>query len=598
MNKKNKIYSMVSLSLALCCLIACVDKLDVVPSDKIGIGRILNKNTIQGFRNNSYSNLDDDFTGNYSGELLETYTNDAFRAGTGVTFDWHSGLLSLSQNAFAGTLWSQYWMGIRKTNLALEYLPQSTAPKELISDENLAIWMDEAKVLRAWYHFMLIKNFGPLPFVDKAFQPDFTGWGGLTRPSYDEISTRLVAELDEVIANGKLKLRNQTNTDYGRINLGVAYALKSRILLYNASLLNNPNADQAKWKKAADAAQACLTALMPEYQLLPIGNYDKLFNESVDVLNKEVIYRASANGAAVMNADNGVDLKGVGSATQSTNAGAVPTQELVDCFELKTGVLPVASYNNADHTDVTFNTGYSESAGSNPYANRDARLAYAVVFNGSKYGKFKGMSDASPELTIFTYSGKSFTGFNNSPTSQDDADRRRTTTGYYSRKYRSASYWGPTAGGTNSNKIYFRLAEIYLNLAEADCELSNFDGAITALDAIRLRAGQPAISTVPGFAKTYDFLMKRIRNERRVELCFEGQHFYDQRRWKTIDQTNKAVTGMKITSSTGNDNGVFTYQRVSIDVPRNATTDKYLVLPVPIEEARRLPGLGQPTAWK
>ena len=196
MNKKNKIYSIVSLSLALCCLNSCVDRLDVVPSDKIGIDRILNKTTVQGFRTNSYTNLDNDFTNNYSNQLLEAYTDDAFRAGTGATFNWHSGSLSLTQNAFSGTLWSQYWMGIRKCNLALQYLPQSTAPKDLISDKNLARWIDEVRVLRAWYHFMLIKNFGPLPFIDRAFEPDFTGWAGLTRPSYDEISTKLVAELD------------------------------------------------------------------------------------------------------------------------------------------------------------------------------------------------------------------------------------------------------------------------------------------------------------------------------------------------------------------------------------------------------------------
>lgn len=598
MNKKNKIYSIIGLSLTLCCLNSCVKRLDVLPSDKIGIDRILNKTTVAGFRDNSYANLDNDFTNNYSGQLLETYTDDAFRAGTGVTFSWHNGSLALTLNAFSGTLWSQYWAGIRKCNLALQYLPQSTAPKDLISDKNLARWIDEVKVLRAWYHFMLIKNFGPLPFVDKAFEPDFTGWGGLTRPSYDEISTKLVAELDAVIASGNLPLRAASSSDYDNVNLAVAYALKSRILLYNASLLNNASKDQAKWKKAADAAQQCLTAIVPEYQLLPMSQYDKLFNESVDVLNQEVILRSSVNGSAVMNESNGVDLKGVGSATQSSNAGAVPTQELVDCFELLNGALPVASYSSADHTSVTLNSGYSENAGVNPYANRDARLSYDVVFNGSKYGRFKGMPDTGPELVLYTYFGKSLTGFNITPTSQDDGDKRRSTTGYYGRKFRSASYWGPTAGGTSANKIYFRLAEVYLNLAEANCELNNLDGAITALDAIRVRAGQPAISTVPGFVKSQDFLMKRIRNERRVELCFEGHRFYDQRRWNILAESNAAITGMKITSSNGTDNGVFSYQRVKIDVPRSATTDKYLVLPVPIEEARRLPGIGQPAAWK
>jgi len=579
---------------------SCQEVLDVVPTDRLDVSRLLTKQgNILEFRNNCYDQFSGSMTNHSSGQLFDVYTDDAFRAGTGTYYDWHNDLLSPINSMMAGSIWNDNWEGIRKCNLAVEYMPQSTVSKELVPDEQIAQWLDEVKILRAWYHFDLVQNFGPVPFIDKVFDVNFTGWNELTRPTYDAIAARIVDELDEVIANGLLPLRWQASGDYFRMNLAAAYALKSRVLLYNASLLNNPGNDQAKWQRAATAAQECLSALSPEYSLLPAADYDKLFNEAVTVLSKEIIMRANENSTATMNNNNGVDLKLLGSATQSNNCGAVPTQELVDCFELTDGALPVSAY-NADHTVATFGGVYSEAAGANPYVGRDMRLKSSIVFNTAKYGKYKGQAAAAPELVIYTYEGKPGTGFNINTISQLETDKRLSCTGYYLRKFNSASYWGSTAGGTAAHKIFFRLAEVYLNLAEAQCELNKLDEAIAALNVVRVRAGQPAISTVSGFAKTKDFLMKRIRNERRIELCFEGHRFYDQRRWKILDQTNGVVSGMKITSAgtTNKDLGPFSYERVKIETVRNATSDKYLVLPIPQNEARKLTGLGQPAAWQ
>lgn len=573
---------------------ACQDVLDEVPSDKLSIDRLLNKNAIVNFRSNSYGHLNNSFNGNSAGQLLEAYTDDAFRAGTTATLDWHGGFLTPENNIFANSIWRNNWAGIRKTNLALLYLPQSRVSKVLISDAEIERWMDEVKVLRAWYHFELIRNFGPVPFVDEVYGPDFTGWNDLTRPTYEEISSILVDELDDVITANRLPLRYTAASEFDKINMALAHALKSRILLYNASALNNTSDDQSKWQRAADATQAAITAISSEYSLVDLSDYADLFNEDNLTLNSEIIYRASSNGTGTLNNQNGVDLSTLGSATQSDNAGAVPTQELVDSFELTDGTLPVADYTNAQHTSATLNPGYSENEGDDPYADRDARFYHAIVYNGANYGRVKG---SNTDIFVHTYEGKPGTGFNNNPTSQENADRRRSTTGYYTRKFRSAGYWGSSAGGTNSYKIHFRLAELYLNLAEAQAQLGNISAAISALDVVRERAGQPAISDVPGFQSNEQFLLSRIRNERRVELCFEGHRFYDQRRWDILSETNGVVSGMRITS-TGGDAGPFTYIRTHVDVARNATSDKYLVLPIPTEEARRLTGLGQPAAWQ
>lgn len=598
MKRRNIFQSIIGIILLLFTFSSCEDVLDVTPSSKVSIDRLLNKQAqLQNFRNNCYINLNKSFTDFSSGQLLETFSDDAFRAGTGSTFDWHNNQLSPESTFFGSKVWNECWEGIRKCNLALLYLPQSTVPKETVSDEELALWMAEVKVLRAWYHFELIQNFGPIPFIEEPFEPDFAGWSELTRPSYDEIASRIASECDEVIAENLLPLRWQTSSDFDRVNLAVAYALKARVLLYNASILNNPNGDTEKWQRAASAAQQCIDRVGAEYSLVGINDYDKLFSEANTVSNSEIFLRSSANGTATMNNNNGVDLKNLGSAEQSANCGAVPTQELVDCFELKDGTLPVVAYSNADHTNVSFADGYNEDAGAEIYANRDARFAHAIVYNGATYGKYKGQPAADPELVIFTYDGKTGTGFNSNANSQEEADKRRSTTGYYGAKFRSASYWGSSTGGTNAHRIFFRMAEIYLNLAEAQCEAGNLDAAKSALNVVRERAGQPAIENVPGFENTKDFVLNRIRNERRVELCFEGHRFYDQRRWKILNATNGVISGMKITSTSAGDDGPFTYERIKIETVRNATSDKYLVLPIAQEEARRLPGIGQPPAW-
>lgn len=575
---------------------SCLNEMNEEPADKLTVDRLLNKINVGNFRERCYDKLNSSFHAYHSGELLDAYTDDGFRAGTGIAFDWNSGLLSPDRNMFSSTLWNSYWEGIRKCNLAMDYLPQSQVPGDQVSDDDIERWIDEAKLLRAWYHFMLIKNFGPIPFTDEAFDPDFVGWEELDRPTYQEISDRIVVEIDEVIQSNILPYRQPANSEFDKVNMALAYALKSRVLLFNASPLNNPTGDSQKWLLAADAARKAIEAVSGQYSLLPMIDYSTMFSEDVNVMNAEVILRASTNGAAEMNAQNGVDLSAYGSPTQSANAGVVPSQELVDSFELLDGSLPVTAYNNNSHTDVSFASGYSENPGDNPYENRDARLSHAIVFNGVNYGRYKGMAASEPDIKIYTFEGFPGTGFNGTPTSDTEVDKRRSTTGYYGKKFRSASYWGSTTGGVNANKVFFRLAELYLNLAEAECALGNLADAADALNTIRQRAGQPQIQAVPGFVNDQDWLMKRIRNERRVEFCFEDHRFYDQRRWNILG-TNGVVTGMRITSSDGTKNGVFSYERVAIDVPRNATSDKYLILPLSTEEVRRLPGIGQPSTW-
>ncbi|MDR0658979.1 MAG: RagB/SusD family nutrient uptake outer membrane protein [Mediterranea sp.] len=173
------------------------------------------------------------------------------------------------------------------------------------------------------------------------------------------------------------------------------------------------------------------------------------------------------------------------------------------------------------------------------------------------------------------------------------ADLRYTRTGYYLRKYNNhRSNVDVAADGYM--KLY-RLAGLYLNFAEAAYNAAGPDASVQGLSAreavnrIRTRAGMPELPA--GMSK--DAFEKRYRNERRVEMAFEEQRFFDVRRWKILGETDGFVTGMKITKD-GEDS--FTYERVKLN-PRNCSNEKFLLFPISWTEVTKMNALTG-TEWQ
>ena len=529
---------------------------------------------------------------------IETLTDNAFWAANYNAYKWHNGALSLSDpvitwdwNSPSEQLWPDFWRGIRLANNAIKYLPQSTVDPQQLTAALRESWIAEARVLRCWYYLQLLEFYGPMPWIDQPFEPTFMGWNELKRPTYDELVSKMEEELLDVI-NSKI-LPDRRNPQEARlVDNGIAYAIRARALLYNASPLNNPGNDNTKWLRAANAAQDVLA--LSSYQLVDMANYKKLFTGAFTNPVSEIIWRAQSDNSHINNT-NGVNVGAYpfASINNMWNCGESPTQELVDAFEMKNGALPV-TYNDNTHTNITVTPGaaalgYSEATGGDPYANRDARFYVNIVHNMMNYGV--------PYNCTQPYIIETFVGGRNGFNDVISQETQRSCTGYYSGKDKQVKYWGP--GGTNGNEgthwVYFRLAEFYLQKAEALCETGDLSGAATALNVIRERAGQPKIENVPGFQNTQEGLRNRIRNERRVEFCLEGQYrFQDQRRWKILNQTNQFVTGMRITKGT---DGKFSYQRKKIR-DYQSYTDKYLVMPIPLEDAKKMTGMTQPLGWQ
>ncbi|HEX2848033.1 MAG TPA: RagB/SusD family nutrient uptake outer membrane protein [Chitinophagaceae bacterium] len=525
---------------------------------------------------------------------MESLTDNAFWAATYNAYDWHNGALSLSNPVInwpwsspSEQLWPDFWRGIRLANNAIKYLPLSTA----ITDQERQTWIAEARVLRCWYYMHLLEFYGSMPWIDEPFEPTYTGWNELVRPTFDNISTKIEQELLDVI-NSHILPDRQPSQEARRASNGLAYAIRARVLLYNASPLNNPENDKAKWQRAADAAQDVIA--LNSYHLVSMADYKKLFVGAFTTQVDEIIWRAWTDNSGINNT-NGVDVGSYpyASINHNWNCGESPTQELVDCFEMTNGSLPV-TYNDATHTNVTITpgaaaAGYSEATGSDPYANRDARFYINIVHNMTNYGV--------PYNCTQPYIIETFVGGRNGYNDVISQETQRSCTGYYSGKDKQVKFWGPggSSGAEGTYWVFFRLAEFYLQKAEALCETGDLGGALTALNVIRQRANQPRLEEVPGFVNSQEFIRARIRNERRVEFCLEGQYrFDDQRRWKVLNETNRLVTGMRITK--GND-GRFSYQRRKIR-DYQSYTDKYLVMPIPLEDAKKMTGMAQPAAWQ
>ncbi len=170
-----------------------------------------------------------------------------------------------------------------------------------------------------------------------------------------------------------------------------------------------------------------------------------------------------------------------------------------------------------------------------------------------------------------------------------NTDRRATHTGYYLRKYNN---WRSGRDNDADGEIrMFRLAEMYLNFAEASYQATgNPDAAIDigngismsardAVNAIRRRVNMPDLPA--GLSK--EEFEKRYRNERRVELAFEGHRYFDVRRWKIMESVERYVTGMRITR-TGDDS--FSYERIGF--ARASYRDKLYLYPIPQGEINKM----------
>ncbi len=553
---------------------SCGKSLDITPDGKISLDEVFNDRIrTEAYLNTVYGFIPEYYARYYERAFLAGITDEAQDAETGnyttMAGNWINGALSPSNDPTAHTghdpnanTYVSCWSGIRHANIFLERIEQVT----FLTPEIKNRYKGEATLLRAFYYWELIRKFGGMPVFDKPLPNDFD-YMSLKRPDFQTTIDFIVQNCDAVIGNPNMPLRITNETEATRFTKAVAYAVKSQALLFNASPLWNPQNDAAKWQAAATAAREALTALTAGGQFGLVNDYESYFHSTTDYSNtprdKETIYERRSYF--------GWDIWSIPSRGGNWKLGACPSQELVDAYDMQASGEPaILGYADEDHLQPLVNAASGYDA-DNPYAGRDPRFYATVYFNGAEFDNINGSIHI-----VETFVGGRDQLIKSPP------NRVNTRTGYYLRKFMNAKLQvGPDQ---NTSWKKYRLAELYLNLAEAENEANGPAGAYEAINAVRRRVDMPDLPA--GLSR--EQMRERIRRERRVEFAWEEHRFWDVRRWKILDQTDRLVTGMEIQRQ---GDGSFRYTRF-VTERRSAWQDKYRIFPIPITDASIIPDFG------
>ncbi len=473
---------------------------------------------VQSLLNSIYAELPDGTTPIGGQAMLASATDEAeFTLETNAVQLFNTG----SWNAVntPDLLWGTYYRGIRKVNQFListgkinldPWKLDPSTSSQAVYNNNLAIirnWQYEARFLRAYFYFELVKRYGGVPIINTSLSLD-EDFSTITRSSLNDCIKFITDECDSAAARLPLSasaLPYVQATDLGRITSVAALALKSRVLLYAASdlfntptwaggftkpeLISLPAGDRnARWKAASDAAKAVIDVVAPP----TLGNYRTLFNT---FNNAEIILtrRAGAsNTFETVNSPIGFP-RGQG--------GNTPTQDMVDAYEVRVNATTAVPFDWSNPVHAA-----------NPYANRDPRLEATIIRNGATFG--------TPARPVQLYDG----GLDGKPIIN------ASKTGYHVRKYQIESL-NLNNGNTGVHSwILIRYPEVFLNYAEALNEWSPGNGDIKAFyDRVRNRTGVTMPLMPGGLSQTQ--VRNLIRNERRVEFAFEDHRAWDARRW-------------------------------------------------------------------
>lgn len=565
--KRNLIVSM----LAVMCLLSC-KKYEQTPLQNITASNVydpLDKNGdfIKQVLTDIYSYLPDGFN-RINGDILDDASGDAIPSRTTNTIEYFTnGRLNSTNNP--DNSWSNSYKAIRAVNSFLANV--DVVPIDSVTKRN---YKAEARFIRAMSYFEMVKRYGGVPLIgDKVL----TSSDNLQIPrnTYADCVAYITSECDAI--KGLLPV---TATDFGRITRGAAYALKARMLLYAASPLYNgggtssdpiknaltgyPTYDAARWATALTAYQDMIT--LNAYTLVtPFTNVFTVRSNTEVILAKErpKTYDVETNNAPIGYASPGLSY-----------GYTSPTQELVDAFPMANG-LSIADASS----------GYDANA---PYVGRDARLGFTVFYNGTT---------AAPDLWL-SRQVETFEGGKDKP----GGIAVQTRTGYYMKKFMAQTFATSTAtaySNQDHNFILFRWAEVLLGYAECLNEVGRTTEAYAPLRTLRTRAGITA-----GTGSAYGLkagmsqadMRLAIQNERRIEMAFEEQRFWDIRRWKIADQVlNGSLHGLKIVR-TGTSTYTYTY------TPYIASTvvfdaSKMYTMPLPYAEVVTDLALIQNQGW-
>lgn len=456
------------------------------------------------------------------------------------------------------TAWKTCYNQIRAVNVFLENVDKCP-----MTDNARTRYKAEARFLRAWYYFILLRHYGGVPLLgDVVYDNEDVDNINMKRNSFAEVVDYIVSECNAAASD--LPTRTVA-TAFGRASGGTCMGLISRTLLYAASPLYNgspittdatlaplvgyTDTDQERWKAAAEAARRLIATggwQVFVYHADDNGNpypgwgyWAQFEGSDYTTLNswEDRVYTSGALCGSIF-----MQIRAMGNTKEQmfdpvscggNGNGGYPTHDLAEAYPMLDGAVPGSGKYTYDRM--------------NPDKNRDPRFALSIIWNGSTR-----RSGGDENHVVSTYQGFGST---------NDAIYQGTRTGYYWRKQSHVATAANHFNGCPQLYTLMRYEEILLNYAEAVNEYYGPDytetlGAETlspysVLRLLRERAGIEA-----GEDGTYgipnglsrDKMREAIRAERRIELAFEGHRFFDVRRWKIAEQTENGYThGFEVT---------------------------------------------------
>lgn len=494
--------------------------------------------------------------------------------------------------AWSNFAWSWVYSRIRQTNVFFDNIRGSVAESE--NPDLIERLKGEVHFLRAYLYHNLLRLYGGVPLIQKSYSLDDEDMQ-IPRNTFAETVDFIVADADTAA------ILLPVESDLGRATEGAALALKSRVLLYAASDLYSENPSgmaetgytdgnqQDRWRAAKEAAQEVID--LGRYSLFgpnpaddeeATQNFINLFlqkDHSENIMSRHYLterhaseHRANPN---LYNGPNGYHEW----------SGSTPIQQLVDAFQ------------KADGSEFDWSDSQDASA---PYENRDPRFYASILYDGADWAERPNdMQSLDPEGVISTFSTFILPDGNTLPGIDTRSGPVETWngsyTGYHMRKFLDPDFAGQQDVVSEVPYRFFRYAEILFNYAEASIELGEHADARRELNKIRRRAHMPEFDATLTGAE----LMDQYRNERRVELAFEGHRYFDIRRWMIApDVMNENAKRIDITVE-GTDRADrstyhnYQYNVVDVEFQQRSWADKIYFYPIDEDEINRNEALVQ-----
>ncbi|WP_293783718.1 RagB/SusD family nutrient uptake outer membrane protein [uncultured Pedobacter sp.] len=526
------------------------------------------------------------------------------------------------------------WTGIRNCNIFLENVKDLSKVPDLTAAER-SRWIGEAMFLKAYYHFYMLRMYGPIPIMNTNVPVDADLESSyVKRMPVDACVNAISGWLDTAATLVPDRIINE-NTELGRITKPIALSIKARLWVMAASplfngnpdyagfkdkdgvALFNPTYDASKWVKARDAAKAAVESAEANGFALykytnDIYNLSDATKTQLSIRNavtqrwgSECVWGNSqsyfVNEALCMPPTE----RGTNTSRFQLQGAWSPPIKIVKLFYTSHGV-PIEedkSLNFSGYEQLRTGTNaerYQIEPGfvtARLNFDREPRFYADLGFDGGIWYMKDGNATSS-DLSTFYLKAK------NSQSAGFGSVTYWSETGYFVKKLVS---WESTTNGQSAPvwRQYpwpeVRLADLYLLYAEAENEVSGGSAtAINYVDRVRARAGLAGVvsswttySSNPSKYTTQAGLRSIIHRERTIELMFEGQRLWDLKRWKEAgEELNKDITGWNIQGNSDN-----TYYRERNIFTQRFITPRDYFWPIGNYDTRRNPRLVENPGW-